>query len=145
MYCRHSFLLVLIVLVFTAAPDAGAQEKLAAPEQIRFFETSIRPLLVDQCQKCHGPHKQKADLRLDARAFILQGGASGPAAVPGHPEKSLLIKAVRHIGGAPKMPDGKMLSDREIADLARWVQMGLPYPEPVAASKADPKIWWAFQ
>jgi mono/diheme cytochrome c family protein len=145
MYCRHSFLLVLIVLVFTAAPDAGAQEKLAAPEQIRFFETSIRPLLVDQCQKCHGPHKQKADLRLDARAFILQGGASGPAAVPGHPEKSLLIKAVRHIGGAPKMPDGKMLSDREIADLARWVQMGLPYPEPVAAPKADPKIWWAFQ
>jgi mono/diheme cytochrome c family protein/cytochrome c553 len=145
MYCRHSFLLVLIVLVFTAAPDAGAQEKLAAPEQIRFFETSIRPLLVDQCQKCHGPHKQKADLRLDARAFILQGGASGPAAVPGHPEKSLLIKAVRHIGGAPKMPDGKMLSDREIADLARWVQMGLPYPEPVAVPKADPKIWWAFQ
>ncbi len=145
MYCRNSCLLVLMAIVFAAARDAGAQEKLAAPEQIRFFETSIRPLLVDHCQKCHGPQKQKADLRLDSRAGILQGGESGPAAIPGNPEKSLLIKAVRHIDGAPKMPDGKKLSEHEIADLTRWVLMGLPFPESQAAPKAGPKNWWAFQ
>src|SRR5579862_1207055 len=92
------FLLALGALAIDAAPNAvRAQQKPAAPEQTRFFETSIRPLLADHCQKCHGPQKQKADLRLDSRASILKGGESGPAAVPGHPDKSLLIKAVHHI------------------------------------------------
>src|SRR6266513_2488291 len=118
MYLRRSFFLVLAALATEAAPNTGrAQEKPATSEQIRFFETNIRPLLVEQCQKCHGPHKQKAELRLDSRARILKGGESGSAAVPGHPEKSLLIKAIRHLGGTPKMPDGRKLSDREIADL----------------------------
>ena len=139
---RRLFLLAFVALTIDTA---RAQDKTTSPEQLRFFETSIRPLLVDQCQKCHGPQKQKADLRLDSSASILKGGESGPAAIPGYPDKSLLIKAVRHVGDVPKMPDGKKLSDREIADLARWVQMGLPYPEPVAAPKADPKNWWAFQ
>jgi hypothetical protein len=132
-------------LILFALSAASAQEVPASPEQIRFFETSIRPVLVDHCQKCHGPQKQKAELRLDSRASILKGGVSGPAAVPGHPEKSLLINAVRHINGSPKMPDGKKLSDRETTDLTRWVQMGLPYPDSLAAPKADPKSWWAFQ
>ncbi|MSQ94222.1 MAG: DUF1549 domain-containing protein [Gemmataceae bacterium] len=146
MHRRHSFVLVLAALAIATAPDAVcAQEKAASPEQVRFFETSIRPLLVDRCQKCHGPKKQKAELRLDSRASILKGGESGPAAVPGYPDKSLLIKAVRHVSDKLKIPDGKKLSGREIADLTRWVQMGLPYPETLAAPKADPKNWWAFQ
>ena len=72
-----------------------ASDKQPTAEQLRFFETSIRPLLAEHCWKCHGPKKQKADLRLDARARLLRGGESGPAVVPGHPESSLLIKAVR--------------------------------------------------
>jgi Protein of unknown function (DUF1549)/Protein of unknown function (DUF1553)/Planctomycete cytochrome C len=146
MYQRRFLLLVIAAVAFEAAPNAArAQEKPASPEQIRFFESSIRPLLVDHCQKCHGSQKQRADLRLDSRASILKGGESGPAAIPGHPEKSLLIKTVRHVSGTPKMPDGKKLSDREIADLTHWVRMGLPYPESLAAPKVDPKNWWAFQ
>ena len=54
--------------------------------------------------------------------------------MPGQPEKSLLIKAVRHVNGMPKCK-GSKLSDREIADLTRWVQMGLPYPESPAPAK----------
>ena len=143
---HHRSLLLLVAFAIHAFSEgAGAQEKPAAPEQIRFFETSIRPLLVDHCQKCHGPKKQRADLRLDSRARILKGGESGPAAIPGHPEKSLLIKVVRHLDDVPQMPEGKKLADREIADLVRWVQMGLPYPEALAAPPADPKQWWAFQ
>ena len=146
MYRPHLFLLLAVALAIEVAPKGAlAQENPAAPDQLRFFETSIRPLLVDQCQKCHGPQKQKAELRLDSRARILKGGENGPAAVPGQPDKSLLLKAVRHVNGTPKMPDGKKLTDREIADLTRWVQMGLPYPESVTAPKADPKTWWAFQ
>lgn len=141
------FSLALLVAFATGAADgtAPAQEKPVLPEQIRFFEASIRPLLVDRCHQCHGPQKQKANLRLDSRASILQGGESGPAAIPGHPEKSLLIMAIRHVGGVPKMPDGKTLSPREIADLTRWVQMGLPYPVAQAAAKAESENWWAFQ
>lgn len=143
---RPTFLLILVVFASAAAPySARAQEKLAAPEQIRFFEMNVRPVLVEHCHKCHGLQKQKADLRLDSRPRILKGGDSGPAAIPGHPEKSLLIKAIRHVSGTPKMPIGKKLSHREIDDLVRWVQMGLPYPEPLAALQADPKNWWAFQ
>ena len=146
MFRNRIHLVVLIALISAIGPySARAQEKPVSPEQVRFFESSIRPLLIDHCLKCHGPQKQKADLRLDSRASILKGGESGPAVVVGLPEKSLLIRAIRHIDSAPKMPDGKKLTDREIADLVRWVQMGLPFPEAATLAKADPKNWWAYQ
>ncbi len=142
----NRFRFVLLFVVGVAVPfSASAQERLASPEAVRFFETSIRPLLAEHCLKCHGPTKQRADLRLDSRASLLKGGESGPAVVVGHPDKSLLIHAVRQVAGAPKMPEGKKLTDREINDLTRWVQMGLPFPEPVAQAKTDPKNWWAYQ
>jgi hypothetical protein len=140
--------LLVALFVFGTISEMNAGEKSATPEQVRFFETNIRPLLNDQCQKCHGSKKQQAGLRLDSRASILQGGESGPAAVPGQPDKSLMILAVRHTHKTLKMPEGKKLSDRAIADLTRWVQMGLPIPESVVAkepAKSDAKAWWAFQ
>src|SRR5947208_10556465 len=102
---RHPAIVLVVALTAAAPPAARGQDKPVSPEQGRFFETSIRPLLVEHCQKCHGPQKQRADLRLDSRARILQGGESGPAAVPGHPDKSLLIQAVRHARGVAKMPE----------------------------------------
>src|SRR4051794_40093331 len=83
---------------------AGAKQ--FAPEQLRFFEANIRPLLIDQCQKCHGAKKQQGNLRLDSREHTLKGGDGGPAVVPGQPEKSLLIRAVRHTSKNLRMPDG---------------------------------------
>src|SRR5262249_49066362 len=61
-----------------------------------FFEKKVRPLLVENCQTCHGPRKQRGGLRLDSRAGVLTGGDSGPAIVPGKPDESLLIKAVHY-------------------------------------------------
>ncbi len=58
-------------------------------EQAQFFEQKIRPLLAENCFKCHGPDKQKGGLRLDSLAAMLAGGESGPAIVPGKPEESL--------------------------------------------------------
>lgn len=130
------------------AETGRAQEKSLPQEQVRFFEASVRPLLIDHCQKCHGPAKQKGDLRLDSRDRILKGGESGPAAVSGEPEKSLLIRAVRHGDDNLKMPPGKKLTERQIADLARWVRMGLPYPQHDTAEKsrgAAGKDFWAFK
>src|SRR5688500_7188720 len=65
-------------------------------EALTLFEKEIRPVLVDQCFECHGPKKQSSGLRVDSREALLRGGDRGPAIVPGDPEKSQLISAVRH-------------------------------------------------
>src|SRR5262245_14304905 len=134
---------LLFSLLAAAQPD-GAVEPTA--EQVRHFETSVRPLLIEQCLKCHGEKKQFAGLRLDSRAAILAGGDSGPAIVPGKPAESLLIRSVRPVDDDLKMPPKSKLSDRQIADLARWVETGAPFP--VAAKTATPSRdpnHWAFQ
>src|ERR1019366_4787199 len=61
-----------------------------------FFERKIRPILAGTCFKCHGGEKTNGKLRVDSRAALLQGGRSGPALVPGDPDKSLLVQALRH-------------------------------------------------
>ncbi|MBS0204878.1 MAG: PSD1 domain-containing protein [Planctomycetes bacterium] len=115
-------------------------------EQSRFFETSIRPLLVDHCFKCHGEKKEWGGLRLDSRAAILKGGDSGPAVVPGKPRESLLIQVVRHEVDGLKMPKDSKLSDRQIADLVRWVEMGVPFSTTVTSrTKYRDPAHWSFQ
>ena len=116
-------------------------------EGIRFFESKIRPILVNECQSCHGPEKQRSDLRLDRPAGLARGGSSGePLISPTQPEQSFLLRTVRHDDDAPAMPPKKKLSAAQIADLTRWVKMGAPYPEPVVQDPAaDPKNHWAFQ
>ncbi|GAC1470324.1 MAG: hypothetical protein NVSMB9_15310 [Isosphaeraceae bacterium] len=134
----------------------AAGESPVTDEQLRFFEAKVRPVLVDNCWKCHGPEKQKAGLRLDSRAGVLGGGEQGPAIVPGKPAESLLVKAVEHVDDALKMPPTKKLRPEQVADLTRWVTMGAPWPgdEVVAPSsirKAGYQITdkdrahWAFR
>ncbi len=128
-----------------------AQEPLAAEasstnvpsEPTRFFETRVRPVLFDRCCKCHGPEKQWAGLRLDSRDAILKGGDSGPAVVPGKPEASLLVRAIRHEDENLKMPEDGKLSDDQIADLVRWIELGAPYPKdnPAETRTRDPRHW----
>src|SRR3954462_15346957 len=114
---------------------------------IDFFETSVRPVLVDSCIKCHGPDKQSSGLRLDSREAILKGGDSGPAVVPGKPGDSLLVQAVAHTHDELKMPPKKKLSDPAVAAIRRWVELGAPWGEPTAG-KADAdraRSHWAFE
>ena len=99
-----------------------------SPAEIDFFEKEVRPLLVQRCQTCHGAEKPKGGLRLTSRSALLEGGGTGPAAVPGQPEQSLLVKAIRH-KDSPKMPPKERLADHDIDVLTRWVQMGLPWPD----------------
>ncbi|HTD68798.1 MAG TPA: DUF1549 domain-containing protein, partial [Candidatus Limnocylindria bacterium] len=98
---------------------------------IEFFEKKIRPVLADTCYKCHSAQsdKVKGGLLLDTRDAMLKGGDTGPSIVPGDPEKSLLIKAVRYADEDLQMPPkNKKLSAEQIADLETWVKMGAPDP-----------------
>jgi hypothetical protein len=103
----------------------------ASDPDAAFFESAVRPILVERCHSCHGPAKAKAGLRLDSRAAVLAGGESGPAIVPGMPGESLLIDAINY-GELHQMPPKSRLKDAEIAALTRWVAIGAPWLETVA-------------
>jgi mono/diheme cytochrome c family protein len=86
------------------------------------FEADIRPLFQTKCWRCHGAKTRKAELNLTTAAGVLKGGESGPAIVPGVPQKSLLYEKVR--GGL--MPPGKKdrLSASETLSIRRWIEAG---------------------
>src|SRR5262249_11771910 len=139
----------------TVAVGGAADEKagVPSPAQAEFFETRVRPVLAENCYSCHGPDRQMAGLRLDSRAALLKGSARGPVLVPGDPEKSALIRAIR-FAGPIKMPPPGRLPDSAIQALAAWVKMGAPWPDTPA--KASPpatgfaiteaqRSHWAFQ
>ena len=87
---------MVIALVLAGAGPAFAAEVKLTTEQLDFFEKRVRPIFVDNCYKCHShdSEKVKGGLLLDTRDGLLKGGDTGPAIVPGNPEKSLMIKAV---------------------------------------------------
>src|SRR5947209_5567058 len=98
---------------------------------VEFFETRIRPVLVAHCYSCHSAEAAaaknlKAALRLDTREGLRQGGRSGPAVVPGKPQESLLLAAIRH--DDLQMPPNKKLPSAVIADFEAWIKMGAPDP-----------------
>src|SRR5215831_1668475 len=92
----------------------------------RFYLEKIRPILSQRCYKCHSDDPL-SHLRVDSRAALLQGGKRGPAIVPGDPEKSLLIEAVRQTGDLKMPKQDRKLDDQEIADLVEWIKMGAPW------------------
>ncbi len=129
-----------------AAPD---------PEALKFFEMKVRPILAENCFKCHGPAKQKGGLRLDSRPAVLVGGENGPAVVPGRKDDSLLVDAIHY--ESLEMPPAGKLDAEKIAILTRWVELGAPWPAsgpadtPAAAAPAKIRIteedrkFWSFQ
>lgn len=124
------------------------------PDEIAFFEKNIRPLLANNCYGCHSSAATKpmAGLLLDSKAGMLRGGKSGtPAIVPGKPDDSLLITAVRRLKDL-KMPPGKTLEPDEIENLVTWIRMGAPDPRtgaiPLPAASYDwdkARQHWAFR
>jgi mono/diheme cytochrome c family protein len=126
---RHPTLcqLAFVCLVGLTWPTFGGDRALPnEAAEMRFFETEVRPILAKRCYGCHGEKKQKGSLRLDALETILGGGESGPALVPGKPDESLLIEAIRY--QSLEMPPKEQLPGEEIATLTRWVRMGAPWP-----------------
>jgi cytochrome c553 len=151
-------LAVAVLFVARSGPVVADEPSTPAKQpptdaQIRFFEIRIRPLLADHCFQCHGPDKQKGNLRLDSRAAILAGGDLGAAVTLDSPEQSLLLKAVGYQDDRVQMPPKGKLSDQQIADLAAWIKAGAPYPLAEAAIDNDETSpasrnaaeFWAFQ
>src|SRR5205823_2739437 len=94
-------------------------------------ESKIRPVLIAHCYECHSNSsaKVRGGLLLDTRDGIRQGGDTGPAVVPGDPDKSLLIKALKHDKADKlKMPPKKALPASVAADFTLWIKMGAPDP-----------------
>ncbi len=141
-------LLTLAPLLSSAAP-AGTNAA-----GIEFFESRIRPVLADHCYKCHSRQSEKVrgGLLLDTKDALRRGGDSGLAIVPGHPERSLLIKAVCYTDKDLQMPPkDQKLTDDQVANLRLWVKIGAPDPRTSDAPATNALVWaaarkhWAFQ
>ena len=96
--CPSSRIFLAGLLALMMLPKGVAAEPVptSGRNQELFFESRIRPLLIDNCLKCHGEEKQKGGLRLDSHAAILKGGKKGLVLTPGKPENSRLITAVTY-------------------------------------------------
>jgi uncharacterized protein DUF1553/uncharacterized protein DUF1549/cytochrome c len=126
-----------------------------AADDLEFFESKVRPLLATQCYSCHSSKATvvQGNLRLDSRETILRGGHSGPALVPGSPDQSRMIRALRH-EVEPHMPPWGKLEPEKIAVLEEWIRRGAPWPEErpsnattanSPSSKPNAKSHWAWQ
>jgi hypothetical protein len=158
------FALVSVILLSNMlyGADINKEKKDAkgSKEGYAFFEKHVRPLLVDNCYKCHSEeaHKKgklKGELFLDSAAGLMKGGEGGPAIVPGDPKESMLIKTVRHLVQDYEMPPkGRKLSDEKIMYLEKWIKMGAPDPrkqklvsieEKVVINYEERRKFWSFK
>lgn len=142
----------LIVLLFTAPNGFAGEPAAPSKEQLDFFETKIRPVLVEHCYKCHAAEAKivKGGLRVDSRDGLLKGGDTGPAVVPGKPDASLLVKALKYDG--IEMPPKGKLAESVVKDFETWIAMGMA--DPRKSNGAAPtrtidletgKKFWAFR
>lgn len=136
-------------------PLSTARSASLDPAQVEFFENRIRPLLADHCYECHSAAvaKPKGGLRLDTAAGVVAGGTAGAVVVPGKPEESLLIQAIKgHAKDLELMPPkearGGPLKPAQIAALEEWVRNGAVDPRvdsnPAVATKPA-ETHWAFR
>ena len=115
------------------------------PEKIAFFESKVRPLLIEHCISCHREQKQKGGLRLDSRSGWANGADSGPTLVAGKPDESLLIKAVRYQDKDFQMPPKKQLTPQDVETLVTWVRDGAIDSRNESATVAKPAANWEVE
>ena len=139
----------LFVCIFLIVPAtiAWGQTTPASPD---FFENRVRPILANNCYGCH-TSTALGGLRLDSADAMKKGGKRGPAVVPGDPEASWLIKAIRHTDENLKMPFGAKLKAANIADLEAWVKAGAVWPASAVKQVStgfindERRKFWSFQ
>ena len=137
----------LLATAFGCALPQGGAEIPPDAAGLEFFESRIRPVLVEHCYQCHSADakKVKGGLLLDSKEDLLKGGTSGAAVVPGDPETSSLIQAVRYedkdLQMPPRKDGGRKLPDAAIDDLTRWVKIGAPYTATAGPKKVAAQPW----
>jgi hypothetical protein len=100
----------------------------------RFFDTRVAPILIRRCLSCHNQQLNNANISFEDRGTLLKAGPRGPAIVPGNPEKSVLVDALRHEGEL-QMPPGPKLPAKEIGVLTEWVRRGAVWGKKLRAQK----------
>ena len=119
-----------------------------------FFETKIRPLLVEHCGECHSAKHGvvESEFNMDSRFTLLGGGDRGVAVIEGKPENSLLIKAIKYDIPDLEMPPDNKLSDGDVQILEQWIKDGARMPEGEIVVNdeegidfAEGRKHWAFQ
>lgn len=146
---------VASLLIYFCGTSATAQQPRATEDQLRFFESNVRPALVKYCYQCHSIEEadSRAGLLVDTRDGLLQGGDSGPAITPGKPGESLLWEAINWDGH--EMPPSRKMPDDVIAHFKVWIEMGAPDPRERELQNVNSKITredidrakqhWAYQ
>ena len=142
---------LFIALTLLAAPPDSAAD-------FAFFEAKIRPVLVGKCYGCHSSKlsSPKGELNLETKDGLRKGGARGNSIVPGKPEASPLLAALKYADPDLQMPPSGKLPDAVLADFERWIASGAADPRTVATSTAagaalkglsveEGRKWWAFQ
>ena len=145
-----ALLIAATVVIFFSAPLTIAEQPEGDP--IEFFESKVRPLLVERCYECHSSEagESSGGLLLDTAAATLKGGAHGAAIKPGEPQSSLIMQAVGYEDPELQMPPDGKLDSEAIEVLRRWIQIGAPDPRAGEVAKSsspldrDPSSHWAF-
>lgn len=142
----HRYFLALAIVVVTCKSSHAQTSAVEQAKLLDFFETKIRPVLAERCFSCHAGEKSKGGIRLDRRDSVFKSSEE-PLIVPGHPEKSLLVKVIRHEGDSKMPPPPKAkLSDQAINDITTWIKLGAVWPEDATKTAVvDPRRHWAFQ
>ena len=96
-----------------------------AARDVQFFQQRVAPILARRCSGCHNAELKDGGISVFDRASLLKGGSRGPAVVPGDPERSVLVRAIRH-DSEPQMPPGPKMPAGEIKTLIEWVRRGAP-------------------
>src|ERR1700686_4773421 len=115
-----TLLLVCVLLPRCDGTLFASDNPATAIDGVQFYKDKIRPILAQNCYKCH-TDSPLSHLRVDSREALLEGGRRGAAIVPGDPDKSLLIEAVQQTGDL-KMPKNGKLEDQDIADIITWIK-----------------------
>lgn len=123
---RVGFLISFAAAALLGCGTANGGENSA--KAMELFEKRVRPTLIHQCIRCHGPEKQKAGLRLDTKEGWSQGGDTGPSIVAGKPNDSLILKAIRYESHDLEMPPRGKLDDQTIRAFENWIKLGAPDP-----------------
>ncbi|MEZ6137729.1 MAG: PSD1 and planctomycete cytochrome C domain-containing protein [Pirellulaceae bacterium] len=132
------------LFVWAVLLTAEVTEGQTASPSYDFFESKIRPVLVEHCYECHSADNAEGGLRVDLAATLRRGGEHGPAVVPQQPEASWLLTAVSHTDAELRMPPkGAKLPGAIIADFRKWIEMGAPDPRMEVSVPAE--TWTGYK
>ncbi len=141
-FARSTGFLVVALVALPVAAQTGADPTAS-------FQDRVQPIVFKNCNGCHTFGGHAGELRMDSFATLMKGGGRGPVVVPGHPESSLLLKAVQYSASDLKMPPRGKLADSDIAVIEKWILelpadaasvSAQPVPGPVAVKTAETPV-----